>query len=306
MCLLASSLLAVSSGLLASPQQDVRVLQVKAVIDRASLGGSLEQVQVARRVREASFVFGRAFGLRFSVKQFAYWSPPSARLPLPCLMDRFLNEVGPEDADIVIGFVSPDRTDSRSLGIASYAHGALLVMDVESDRLMTLLLVHELCHLFGAVDLNSSGSIMSASGIRLHFDPFTAKVVSVHRSRAFGAAARFLPDRDLYDILMTYRERAALDLGEVGLNLLLACLCLEWDARQASSGDESGRETLAPAVDWVGEAVRQCEKALACRPEWAAAHHVLGVALAREGDPERARTCLARAMDLAPGGVIRH
>ncbi len=305
MCLFAFLVFAVTSSLLGFPRQDVRVLQVKAVIDTELEGEEIPEARVARWLCAASRVFNKAFGLRFSIKRFAYWSPPAARLPLSRLMEKFLGEVSPEDAEIVVGLISADRVDSQSAGVASYARGALLVKELESDRLMTLVLVHELCHLFGAVELKSRGSVMSAKKTRLGFDAFTAKVVSLHRSRAFGGPDPGLSDRDFSDALLAYRERAALNLGEVELNLLLARLCLEACDRAVPLSAEAMGGKPYPAVDWASEAVRCCEKALACRPEYATAHHFLGVALARGGNLAQAQACFDKAVALDAGYASR-
>ena len=299
-------LLAAWNGLhAASPSQNLRVVQVTAAIDTGLETEEMAELRLARWMCGASHVFGTTFGLRFDLQRFVSWSPAPGRRPLPCLMMEFLAEVEAGDADLVIGLVSPDRSGSRSPGIASYADGALLLQDFDSDQLMTLVLVHELGHIFGAVDLSSGGSIMSATETRLDFDPFTSKIIMIHRSRAFGRAPRLLPDRDLYEALMTYRERAALGLGEVELGLVLARAYLEWDARGCPLPEEILGGAPCPALDCVGEAVRQCEKSLTFRPECPVAQHLMGVALERAGDLERAQVCFKKALDLSAGSTVR-
>ncbi|MBN1224801.1 MAG: tetratricopeptide repeat protein [Candidatus Aminicenantes bacterium] len=133
---------------------------------------------------------------------------------------------------------------------------------------MKCVLLHELCHMFGAVDLHEPGSIMDIENRGLKFDEFTSKIIALNRQRSFLQDSLPLPDDICEQAIALYEQRANLDLGETDIDMMLASLYME-----------RGQNSLASAA---------CAKLLERNPDMKEIHNYLGNIYLRQGAFEKA------------------
>ena len=117
------------------------------------------------------------------------------------------------EAPVAISFAFP--------GPADYPNGIIVLKYLEAKGGMPFVLLHEICHLFGAVDIEEPGSVMSLQGASFRIDRFTREIMAVNRDRSFRrGACPLTPDRAA-EALAVYGRREALHLGEPELRICL-------------------------------------------------------------------------------------
>ncbi len=127
----------------------------------------------------------------------------------------------PGGCEIAIGLVARGPDGPAEPGLADYPGGIVLLRYEENAKGLTYVLLHELCHLFGAVDLRETGTVMSRERPGFRLDRFTVDIVRVNRDRSFRQAGGALGDERLLQALALYRERLALGLGEDDLAICI-------------------------------------------------------------------------------------
>ncbi|MEN6560338.1 MAG: hypothetical protein ABFD52_06165 [Acidobacteriota bacterium] len=123
----------------------------------------------------------------------------------------------PGGYEIAIGLVARGPDGPAEPGLADYNYGIVLLRYEENPKGLTYVVLHELCHLFGAVDLRESGTVMSRERPGFRLDRFTQDIIRVNRDRTFRRAGGPLSDERILQALNLYRERRALGLDEDGL-----------------------------------------------------------------------------------------
>ena len=202
------------------------------------------------RFQANSFLEGavRTFHSRYDIK-LAFkgpvrWQPAVGAKSLQDELRDLSIKVEPDGCDIVLGIVDLDRVSTSSLGIASYVNSRIVIGNVGDPGVMRYAVLHELCHVFGAIDLGEKGSLMSVRGGRLGFDKFTDDAVLLHRDRTFSRGSFPLPQDALDAAIRLYEERAERRLGEPETNMFLTLFYLEKNDLESASraGEEAARQ----------------------------------------------------------------
>ena len=127
----------------------------------------------------------------------------------------------------MFGVIDPGRLKSPALGIASYPHAYMLLSNVPNVEAMKYAFLHELCHIFGAIDLKEKGSVMGVVEPGLGIDRFTSEIVLLNRDRSFDRSVFPLAGSAIDAAIEHYKDRADLRRGEPQTLLFLTLLYLE-------------------------------------------------------------------------------
>lgn len=258
----------------------VRVVEVKVVADQGYQLQPKWQLRAKKNILSAQRIFRKNFGIRIHIQKFGYWcSNPSLRTMEDLLKD-LMAKVPREECDIVLGLVPSGRHNCPSYGISSYPHGYMLIQDIKSNADMKLVLKHELCHLFGAIDLKQKGSIMNVQDLGLEFDEFTRSLITLNRNRSFDDNDFPLNESQVNHAISLLKERVSLGQGEAEVQLILAFLLLEKGEYESALIESRQATCLNPALDGI--------------------HHSLGISYQGKGETDRAVEEYRKALRLQP------
>jgi hypothetical protein len=207
-----------------------RIVSVAVVADSGLRGNDSWKVDVRRMVGDTSLVLQAVAGVTLKIGAFGYWAREDVLpgdVPLVDLLPGFLDHLsaaGRSECDIVLGLV-PEGPDGPAVpGLADYVNGVILMKLLKARDGMRFVLLHEACHLFGAIDLRQRGSVMSLHDPSFEIDAFTRSIVRVNRDRSFRPGECPLPEGRIDDAIGLYKDRRSLDLGEDELEICLALL----------------------------------------------------------------------------------
>lgn len=220
-------LLLLCLGAIFPQDRSPRTIQVKIAADTKFCIQEGWHSGACREIRKSFAYFDGPFGLQFKIKEFIYWSPKSPRNTLLHFLNDLRKNSGRDSCDIIIGVISPERLTEGPFGTASYFDGYILVTDLKPRYPLKFLITHELCHMFGAVDLNEEDSIMSMRETSCQIDEFTQKMLLVQRDRSFNSSLFPLSANALDESIELFKRRAELGLEEPGVYFKLAVLCSE-------------------------------------------------------------------------------
>lgn len=264
-----------------SPEgQSPRTVSVKIAIDKTLGKLSLWKAEASPYLYECIRAFEDRFGIKLDIRDNGYWYPDSHERPLAEAMSDLKNKVPPGGCDIVLGIIAPERISRSPSGISSFIDSYILLQNTKLKSEMRYVLLHELCHIFGAIDLREKGSIMSTNEPEFRFDNFTRKTVRLHKFRSFDRASFPLPQEDLDSAIALFEERAALHLDEPAVNLYLAQMYLE------KKDCEAG--------------LRTCNELAKAYPLLIGIHNVLGNSYFRCGQVDQAITEYRQAVEIQP------
>jgi hypothetical protein len=186
---------------------DIRVVEVKIVAPVEYRLTNLWKLEMSKMLRDIGRRFKDRFGLAFRVKETGYWEPESRPKPLVDYIRELEEKVSRGESQLVIGIVSGLNFPGPPYGIADYLHSCVLIKDHPSISSLTSVLEHELCHIFGAIDLDEDGSIMSLNQRGARYDAFTSKIISLNRNRRFETQEFPLPPDVRDEALALYNGR---------------------------------------------------------------------------------------------------
>jgi tetratricopeptide (TPR) repeat protein len=262
---------AISATALTPPLSQVefeRVIKIKLAADTGLKARREWRMSVRALVTQCSHVFHNRFGLQFKIEETEYWTLKSSPDSMGDVMNDLMAKVRPGGHDIVLGVVPPEKIRAIPQGLSSYVRGYVLLGYRDSKEAMKSILLHELCHIFGAVDLCEPGSIMNIENPGSRIDDFTSSFILLNRDRSFGAASWPLPSRHLDDAILLFRKRAALDLGEAEVHWILSLLYFQ------------KRE--------YAKALEQCKKVQELNPRRKEIHNILGNIYLQQGETDKA------------------
>jgi Flp pilus assembly protein TadD len=280
-------LLLLSSAVALSPQgQSIRTVSVRIAIDNSLGKISLWKVETSSYLYECRRVFEDQFGIKLNIREYGYWCPDSHERLLAEAMSDLKKNVPPGGCDIVLGIVAPERISRSPGGISSFVDGYILLQNIKLKSEIRHILLHELCHIFGAIDLREKGSIMSTAYPEFRFDNFTKQTVLLHKFRSFDRTSFTLPQENLDGAIALFGERAALHLNEPEVNLYLTQMYLE------KKDCEAG--------------LRTCNELARANPHLVGIHNVLGNSYFTCGQVDQAITEYRQAVEIQPGEPGTH
>ena len=166
-------------------QREARVLEVKIAATMEFKSTSMWRVEMHKMVRDVSRGFKSRFGIAFKVKEWEFWQTGGGCRSLPGQLRDLTGKVPRGRCDLVIGIVPSTISEGPPFGAADYLSAYVLIKDHPSKSGLTCILEHELCHIFGAIDLDEKGSIMSLDRRGGEYDDFTTKIIALNRHRSF-------------------------------------------------------------------------------------------------------------------------
>ncbi len=265
---------------LASQTQPARTVHLKVAADFELSTQDTFRSDVRRLVSDACRGFRENFNIIFKTEDFVFWKPEADPPSLKCFLNDLRKKVSKEEKDIVLGLIASSRTEDAAAGLTLYLQGYIILRDLKSRDAMTSLLTHELCHMFGAVDIDEDQSIMDVRSPGRAFDEFTKNIILLNKQRRFDLNARPLPETYLEEAIALYRKRANSNKGEPALHLVLAALLLEKQE--------------------LDQALVCCQKALALKPGLLDTHILIGNIHLKKGETELALNAFKIALFYQP------
>ena len=196
-------------------------------------GNAMWKVDLSKIFMDVGQNVRETLGIRLRIRAFGYLDAgtapavprkpgsPSLRPYLPVLRAAADRLDGETAGGILVGLVPEGPDGPVCPGLADYPNGIIVLKYLEAKGGMPFVLLHEICHLFGAVDIEEPGSVMSLQGASFRIDRFTREIMAVNRDRSFRrGACPLTPDRAA-EALAVYGRREALHLGEPELRICL-------------------------------------------------------------------------------------
>jgi hypothetical protein len=147
-------------GMVYSQDHPIRTVTIKIAADQDVQNRWISRMEIKRYIKDVSQRFENQFGIRFRIKEYENWYSNCSSDYLFDLLTELRHEVPNGNCDVVLGITSRYPINCSLLGIVNYLTSYVLVREIPSSNAMKMLLWHEFCHLFGAVDLKEKGSIM--------------------------------------------------------------------------------------------------------------------------------------------------
>ena len=259
-------ILFISAGL--SQTQSNRAVYIKVAADRDLNNSDTFRMDVRKLISDSCRDFKRDFGINYKIEDFVYWTPEAHPTSMSCYLNELRGNVPKDGNDIVVGIISNNRTTDITAGLASYHDGYIILKYLKSKPAISSVLKHELCHMFGAVDIFEKDSIMNVASLGCEFDEFTRAIISINKHRGFDQTTYPLPENRMHEAIKLYKQRAELSLGEPELHLVLASLYLEKQE--------------------LNQALMQCQRAIELKPELMGIHIIIGNIHLKQGATEKA------------------
>lgn len=267
----------------------------------------------------ASVAFSRAFGIEFQIITWETWKVDKTLNTMPAVLNDFKRKVGPGEADVVIGVLGPSGPTDSPAGIADYFNGYVLLRLGQPGAAVRVA-IHELGHIFGAVDLDEKNTIMNPRDPGWQFDTFSTRVISLNKDRSFHTQ-RFPSPRSLIkEVIAEYEGRASLKRSEPEIQLFLAYLYIETE--DYASASKACTEVLKVnaglteihsllgnlylAQGRTDEAIAEYRKVLEWNRELPVAHFNLGIACVQVGKEDEATSEFREAVRLNPNYAEAH
>lgn len=263
-----------------------RTLNVRVAVDKHLMSGDLWSPDISRLLRDAFFSFRSRFGIQIKIREIMAWDPDPDADSCFGLLGNLEKKVLPKGCDVVLGIVSSRYDFGGRPGISCCCLNYVLAQYLNSKRNLGFVIQHEICHLFGAIDLAEKDSIMSGREAGYAFDGFTTQIILLNRNRPFYQGSPLFGAEKKDEFISLFRERAALNRREENVHAWLALLCFE-------KGD-------------YASASEQCANCLAINPESATASTILGQIHLAQGDIDSAIENYRRTLTLRPGFSLPH
>lgn len=297
-----------------------RIVNLKVVADIDFLPIDNWKAETIDIIRDSFSHFRDRFGIQFTIREFDYWKPETTKNVMNHYLDDLRKKVEKGNCDIVLGIISPAKIISGSAAICNSNEGYILTRDIKPRDSFESILVHELCHIFGAIDLKEKGSIMSGRDPGTRFDEFTRQVILCHKHRTFSPSPSPLSKDMLDELISLFKKRSELGFEKPELYSRLAILFLEkkdydsalhFCAQALKENAEMGEiHTILGNIyslqDRSRQAVDEYRKALITNPNSADVHCNLGLALAKMGESNEAEAGYKRALKLNPHYARAH
>jgi len=223
-----------------------RLVTAKVIADVSLRNNEIWKVEITSAMRDVSQTLQEDFGIKLRIKVYDYWAPGSIAVDLRggrrlqpktlgtvlFALNDHIRAAGRGGCDVVIGLVPEGPDGPVNAGIADYLNGVVIVKYLHAVGGIEYILLHEICHLFGAVDLEEKGTVMSLRNPGFRIDRFTKAIMRVNWQRSFRPGECPLPEDRILEAIALYKERQALGLSEHELAICLGKLQAMYDARR--------------------------------------------------------------------------
>jgi len=289
---------------------DIREITVKLAADEELQTRPFSIERVESLLREVSREFEKIFGLRFRWQGWERWTSPEGARSLEELVEDLDRAGLKPGADILIAVTGQPDLELEYTGFSLFREATVIVIYTPDRQKLKKLLTHELGHVFGAVHVPSSSSIMSCGGEGPGFDPENLKIIKLGQQRHFRPFGFPFPEdirKELEEIYLRIRRRILEDSevrklleGRIAANRLpveeqkrafcLADCSLMLAQLQLEKGD-------------YRRAIEYCDEALVMAPGSYEALNLKAIALRRSGQLEMAVELYQSILKDRPGQI---
>lgn len=299
---------------------NVRTVTVKIIADEELRTGQRTwpgdwTFPLSRAVQNVSREFEKRFGIRLKIVGIGWWASLNSKQSLGPLISDLCPRARKGKAEILAAFTDQPMIDRTQIGCSSYEDGVILIR-YGPEAMMRSTLKHELCHVFGALDIMERGSTMDVMG-RVKgdgFDEFTAGLVLLHKGRSFETGTRLWTGIDLDLALARCVDRHAAHPTEIPVLDRMALLCFakkDWAelrrvtilALALDPGIPDLHNMLGIAwanLDEDGLALNEFNTAVHLRPEFPEALLNLAGCARKAGDAALAEEYYRKALEIMP------
>lgn len=260
-------------------KNSIQVINLKVAADEEFRETLNWQLVIKKQIAFASNKFEKKFGIQFKMKKIVYWNSDNSLHSMLGLLNDLRKKISKGDYDIVLGFSGQPHLEYKQKGIASYPKCYAFVRKT-SPSLSRRIILHELCHLFGAIDLDEKGSIMDKTDLGEELDSFTTQIIRLNKNRLFDTY-HFPLNKELRSkAIILYNQRKRLNKMETGIHIHLSSIYLE----------NKDYDSM----------IRECQEALSRDPELYNVHHLLGIAYKKKGMIDQAITQSKKTLQFHP------
>ena len=303
------------------PSSSQRVISLTVAVDREFRTLPEFETVIRRRIESISELYASC-GVKWTVAAVVPWESTSPDGDLELRRRRLTLDIPPTDADIRLGIVRR-RTTEPPLGSAVPFTNTLVVVDFadQTEEFNTVVLAHELGHLFGAWHVDDPQSAMAERPSTLRFDERSRSVIARMRDVDFRKGIDAL-DQEADRIIEAY----ASTLEAAGSNPAARAQAIWAGALRAEGHSERAvgrfrkaldlepedavlRYELAQALRDAGElpaAVAELRRVIALEPDHVEAREQLGIVLAKQGSIDAAIEEFVAAIRTTPDRATLH
>ncbi|HRD01068.1 MAG TPA: tetratricopeptide repeat protein [Candidatus Saccharicenans sp.] len=144
--------------------------------------------EVESALREVSAEFKRLFGLSFIPVGWSSWETDKGSRNVQELaenLDRRGVQVKDRRAEITMAVTGRSNLRPEYSGLTLFKSSMIIIVYTPDRVRLRRLIRHELGHIFGAVHVPESQSVMSCSGEGGHFDAYNQEIINLTRERSF-------------------------------------------------------------------------------------------------------------------------
>jgi tetratricopeptide (TPR) repeat protein len=237
-----------------------RTVRIKILVDEEFRRQPLQFLETRKWTAEASRFFEKNFGVAFKIDEVRPWTSDNSQGTLSGLLRQLNQDMDRGQSDILLGFSGQLQSESSVSGVASYLFGCALVKKMKNEHWIQVTVIHELCHLFGAIDLEKEASVMNENDTQLKCDDFTREAVGLHIHRSFAPGTFPLPPKDWDAAMALYQARKNLNRRESGAPLMLAVFYLQMKDYEQATREIREAEEISPQEPAIQELLRSIQQ----------------------------------------------
>jgi tetratricopeptide (TPR) repeat protein len=324
---------------------ETRTVTVNILTDSAFRKDPAWQLKAESCLKAAALELERIADLRFEIVGHAEWLSPLETVAVEKIARDLDNRYPKNRADILLAILGVERLGQTFYGYALFQEAIVVLTYPPSAPPPVRTLRHELGHLFGAVHVPVTDSVMNYFVPQSRFDDLNAKAVAAGRDRSFNRIESVFPHDARLALAAVYEEiceaiRTQIETGmprlgfkalvdEAGRrdlsfldDVFVALAQVRLDEKEYSRVLESCEEALKlNPGNWdtqnlvgialrrmgrVDEAIARYKDILKANPDFPRVLYNLGIALAKNGDLASARAAYERAIALKPNFAEAH
>lgn len=189
---------------------EIREVIVSLAADEELQRSFAYREKIENILRELNREFERLFGIRFNWQGWHRWKSPESARNLEELAEELDRVEMKRGADILIAFTGQAGLELEYTGYSFFRTGTVVIIYTPDRLKLKKLLIHELAHVFGAVHVPLSSSIMSCGGEGEGFDADNLKIIQLGRERHFKPFGFPFPEdirEELEQIYLRVRQK---------------------------------------------------------------------------------------------------
>jgi tetratricopeptide (TPR) repeat protein len=301
-----------------SPQ--IRIIQLKIAGDEEFRSQNQWQESIKKWISDISALFEQEFNIQFTIHSFENWTSSSPQHSFDVLFHDLRRNIQVGEAEIVLGFTDQPDLLSRTMGLASYLHGYALIKKSSSEDQTKRYLLHEICHLFGGVDLLQPSSVMRWDKPSYDFDDTTRRIIHLNRTRRFNPNTFPLSADQIDKAITIYQEIEESVQKDDVVPVVLATLFLEKEDYEAMLDTcLQARKKIPDSVEithllgiayrrmgQIDRAIKEYKKVIREQPWLPDVYYNLGIAYKKKGDLEDSAKSYQKAVELNPHHAKAH